>query len=235
MRPNGESELQALFVQCVGCGLDCERIVRRPERGVPPRGFALGKGSASDKVLMVVFGEAAPISVRLDGKDDGLHQLERQRYQRALRDGGLAGLAAEQAAVTLEPFTSGRSPMHKRTMGLLRDIFGTGERAAKATYFTTLTKCEKQEPPPPTRGWEIPSTTRTTCFDLYLKREVELLDPRAILAFGNVAELAPSLAAERTVVLDHPGRRPGGPSWLYGSERERTIARVRVLIAGALG
>lgn len=233
MRSNGESELQALFVQCVGCGLDCERIVRRPERGVPPRGFALGKGSPHDKVLMVVFGEPGPISVRLDGKDDGLHQLERQRYQRALRDGGLAGLAAEQAAVTLEPFTSGRSPFHKRTMGLLRDIFGTGERAAKATYFTTLTKCEKQEPPPPTREWQIPLATRTTCFDLYLKREVELLEPKAILTFGNASDFASSLGAARTVILDSPGRRPGGPSWLYGSERERTIAHVRGLLAGA--
>ena len=235
MRSTGDSELQALFVQCVGCGLDCERIVRRPERGVPPRGFALGRGAASEKILMVVFGEPAPISVRLDGKDEGLNQLERQRYQRALRDGGLAGLAAEQAAVTLEPFTSGRSPFHKRTMGLLRDIFGNGDRAAKATYFTHLTKCEKQEPPPPTRDWQIPATTRTTCFENYLQREVALLDPRAILAFGNAADFAPSLGVERTVVLDSPGRRPGGPSWLYGSERERTIARVRALIAGAQG
>lgn len=234
MGPHGEIELQALFVQCVGCGLDCEGIVRRPERGVPPRGFALWRGSPQDKVLMVVFGEPGPISVRLDGRDDGLNQLERQRYQRALRDGGFAGLAAEQAAVTLEPFTSGRSPMHKRTMGLLRDIFGTSERAAKATYFTTLTKCEKQEASPPAKDRQIPLSTRTTCFETYLRREVELLDPKAILMFANAPDFASSLGEARTVVLDHPGRRPGGPSWLYGSERERTIARVRGLLAGAL-
>ena len=88
------------------------------------------------------------------------------------------------------------------------------------------------EPPPPTKDWQIPAATRTTCFDLYLKRELELVRPKAILAFGNAGEYAHLLGATRTVVLDHPNRRPGGPRWLYGAERERTIAVVRGLLAG---
>jgi len=229
---DADSALRSLFAECVSCGLDCARIARRPERGVPPRGFALGPGSLGDKVLMLVFGEPGAISVRLDGTDDGTHQFERQRYQRALRDGGASRLAAEQEAMTLEYFKSGHSPFHKRTMGLLRDIFGSSERAAKNTYFTHLTKCEKSEPPPPTKDWQIPAATRTTCFDLYLKRELALVRPKAILAFGNAGEYGHLLGATRTVVLDHPNRRPGGPRWLYGAERERTIAVVRGLLAG---
>ncbi len=150
-----------------------------------------------------------------------------------MKDGGVVGLAAEQEAVTLEYFTTGRSPFHKRTMGLLRDIFGTSSRAAKRTYFTNLTKCEKQDPTPPTREWQIPETTRTTCGDRYLRRELEIVQPSAVLAFGIAANYAEQIGAGRTVAADHPDRRPGGPGWLYGSERERTIAAVRGLIGKA--
>lgn len=118
-------------------------------------------------------------------------------------------------------------------MGLLRDIFGTSERAAKGTYFTNLTKCEKQEPPPPTKEWQIPVSTRIACLDLYLRRGIDLVNPRVVLAFGNAADYAEAFGAARTVVLDHPSRRQGGPRWLYGSERERTIATVHRLLAGA--
>jgi len=235
IQPDGDAALRSLFAECVACALDCARITRRQERGVPPRGFALGPGRLSDKVLMVVFGEPASISVRLDATDDGKNQFERQRYQRALRDGGSPQLAAEQEAMTLEYFASGHSPFHKRTMGLLRDIFGSSERAAKSTYMTHLTKCEKEEPPPPTKEWQIPAATRSTCFDLYLKRELELVRPKAILAFGNAGEYTHLLGEERTLALDHPSRRQAGPRWLYGSQRERTIATVQGLLARAAG
>lgn len=200
---------------------------------MPPRGFALGPGTLTEKALMLVFGEPIPIAIRADGKDDGLRQLERHRYQRALKEGGPVGLAAEQEAVTLEYFTTGRSPFHKRTMGLLRDIFGTSPRAAKRTYFTILTKCEKQDPPAQTREWQIPQATRNTCFERHLRHELEIVQPAAILAFGIAGEYAEQMGAARTVVADSPGKRPGGPGWQYGLERERTIAAVRALIGRA--
>lgn len=229
--PRDPAALRAEFAACVSCTSDCARIVRRPEKGVPPRGFALGPGTLEDKVLIVAFAEPAPIAIRADGRDDGLRQLERQRYQRAFRDGGAAGLAAEQEAVTLEAFNLGRSPLHKRTMGLLRDIFGTSVRAGKRTYFTNLTKCEKEESPG-SKDWQIPETTRTTCVELHLRRELEIVQPSAVLAFGIAGDYAAQIGTGRTIVADNPGR-PGGPRWLYGSERERTIAAVRALIGKA--
>ena len=134
--------LRAQLTACVSCSSDCARIVRRPERGVPPRGFALGPGGMEGKVLMLVLVEPTQIAIRADGRDDGLKQLERQRYQRALKLGGMAALAAETEAVTLGEFAAGKTPGHKRTMGLLRDIFGTSIRAGKRTYVTSLTKIE---------------------------------------------------------------------------------------------
>ena len=147
----------------------------------------------------------------------------------------MPGVAQAQAAVTFESFSTGRSLFHRRTLGLLTEIFGSSKRAFELTYFTNLTKCEKAYPPLTQKDWSIPSATRRTCAGLYLRRELEIVAPRAVIAFGNDGDYAEVLGVERTIAVDHPRHRDVGPSWLRGPSREELVARTRALIAGNQG
>ena len=199
---------------CVQCTENCPGIRLAPDEGVIPRGFCYGSGRIKEKELVLIFPEP---------HHNRKKRRERDRYREAECLGGTEQVAEEVDQVTREYFTQGEVPFHTRTMDLLREVFGTPDEIFRHCYFTELTKCEKRN-----KG-SIPTDTRKECLELYLKRELEIIKPKAVVLFGEVKRFKSRIDeilgdSGRTVLAAHPSARP--PSWLrVGSEDRAELVK----------
>ena len=206
---------------CVQCTEYCSRIRLVPKKGVIPRGFCYGSGRIKDKELVLIF----PEPYRNDSK-------EQAKYKQAKRSGGWKQVAEEVDRVTREYFASGKaaSGFHMRTMDLLKEIFGTSDEIFRCCYFTELTKCEKEDN-------RIPTGTRKKCLELYLKRELEIIKPKAVVLFGKTdLERFKTRIDEilgdsgRTVLVAHPSRASVCTWRLPGPDREQLVNKICCLL-----
>lgn len=153
---------------------------------------------------MVIFPEPK------DNRDP--EQAEQKRYRWAKRQGGWESVAEEANCVATEYFKSGQSKFHTRTMDLLGEVFGSQREVFQRCYFTELTKCQQVVD-------RVPGPTRRCCLELYLRRELEIVQPKAALLFGMVKDyqgrikeilepLGGDFSGEITVLAHHPSRTP---------------------------
>ena len=205
------------LVKCVGCTVSCSGVQLDSGQGIIPRGFGFGSGTIPDKELMVIFPEPASNDYQ-----------EQMRYCRAKDQGGWESVVDEVDRVTTEYFKTGRTPFHRRTRDLLGEVFKTQEEIFRRCYFTELTKCQKLRA-------SIPSQTREDCLELYLRKELEIVQPKAALLFGVAKNYQGTIDSimkikGRTILAQHPSARP--PDWLYGSfpERKRITGELRCLL-----
>ncbi len=150
----------------------------------------------------------------------GNDKIEQKRYIRAKRLGGWEQVVQEVDSVTLEYVARGQaaSGFHKRTMELLGEIFGSQDKSFRYCYFTELTKCQVGN-----KG-SIPPGTRQECLGRYLRRELEIIKPRAVLLFGQARKYQAQVdeilrTTGRTVLAEHPSARP--PRWLHHDSIDR--------------
>ena len=224
--------LRKLLGACVQCKEHCSRIRLAPNEGAIPRGFCYGSGRTTEKELFLIFPE--PHTNRES-------PTEQDRYRQARRSGGWERVVEEVDSVTREYFARGeaRSGFHTRTMDLLKEVFGTQDEIFRHCYFTELTKCEKEND---SRGILLP--TREKCLDLYLKRELEIIKPKAVVLFGLSAftqftrrgePLLVRLIDEilgrsgRTILAEHPSRA-SVCKWLRNPDRERLVNNICLLL-----
>ena len=114
-------------------------------------------------------------------------------------------------------------------MDLLEEVFGTPDKIFRHCYFTELTKCEKENDK---RGILLP--TREKCLELYLKRELEIIKPKAVVLFGEVKRFQARIdeilkVSGRTVLAAHPSRT-GTCIWLRDPDRERLVKEICCLL-----
>ena len=206
---------------CVQCTENCSGIRLAPTKGVIPRGFCYGSGRIKDKELVLIF----PEPYRNDPK-------EQNRYKKEKRLGGWEQVTEEVDRVTRKYFDSGKaaSGFHTRTMDLLKEIFGTSDEIFRCCYFTELTKCEKEDN-------RIPTGTRKKCLELYLKRELEIIKPKAVVLFGKTAlkrfktRIDGILGdSSRTVLVAHPSRASVCTWRLPGPDREQLVNKICCLL-----
>ena len=148
-----------------------------------------------------------------------------------MRSGGGGQVAEEEDRVTREYFDSGKaaSGFHTRTMDLLKEVFGTPNKIFQHCYFTELTKCEKEND---NRGILLP--TREKCLELYLKRELEIIKPKAVVLLGEVKRFKSRIDeilgdSGRTVLAAHPSRA-GTCKWLRAPDRKRLVKEICSLL-----
>ena len=215
---------------CVQCKEYCSGIRLAPNEGAIPRGFCYGSGKIKEKELVLIFPEP---------HSNHDNPTERDRYRQAKRSGGWGQVVEEVDSVTREYFAQGesKSGFHTRTLDLLKEIFGTQSEIFRHCYFTELTKCEKEDD-------KIELPTRKNCLNLYLKRELEIIKPKAVVLFGlsvfkqfkrHGGPLLVRLIDEilggsgRTILAEHPSRA-SVCKWLRAPDRERLVKEICCLL-----
>ena len=175
--PPAESrkQLHALYRECVNCPnneQNCPGIWRDTAKGVFPDGF---------------YFEAVPVDVLVVGKNtghpdereleifpgltgDALYKRLREKQTEDFQNGGL-GASAQLFSRKLADY--------------LCIILDTEEKDLfSRVAFTNLVKCRTIVE----SGNDLHEKTMKNCFDKYLRKEVELFQPKVILALGRAPE-----------------------------------------------
>jgi len=184
--------LLSIYKACVHCSENCPEIVNRPKLGLPPRGFWYSQDIQ------------IPLEILVVGKNPGHatpDQSESKYFSSVANDKESLCKAVMSHADRL--FRRPEPGFHRTLVRLLRELLGEDELYSRFA-ITEVVKCQGIQ-----EQGRLHRTTVQTCFDLWLRREIQIFQPRMILALGREAEsalrrLLQSPWNERVVYAYHP-------------------------------
>ena len=168
-------QLHTLYQACVNCPnteKECPGIWRDIAKGVVPDGF---------------YCETVPVDVLVVGKNTGHPDDSELKIYPGLTGDALYKRMWEKQAEHFQNggFAASDDLFSRKPSEYLCEILGVENKDLFSRIaFTNLVKCRT----PVESGNTLDNKTVENCFETYLKREVELLKPKAILALGRDAE-----------------------------------------------
>lgn len=204
------NKLHALYYECVNCPnteKECPGIWRDTAKGVFPDGF---------------YFETIPVDVLVVGKNTG-HPDERELeiFPGLTGDALYEALRKKQA----EDFQNGglAASAHMFSRKLSRYLCKILDVENKDLFsriaFTNLVKCRTSKE----SGNTLHKKTMEKCFDKYLKKEIDLLKPKVILALGREPE--EFLLRRSRRILDLPVLWLKHPAYPLPEKKEPDILR----------
>ena len=172
-------DLERLLQSCFSCRESCFGVDRTPEAGIYPRGFYYDFASPRRELLVVSNcpGTIKPTDVaavttcnRIRSREDPLKvQLDMTKE---------AMFGPEAVSQPLRRWVG--SAFHENLAGFLCEVFQCGRSDLQQhVSFTNVVKCQGTQ-----SGGTVPEETYAKCKGLYLTKELELLNPTAVLMNG---------------------------------------------------
>lgn len=162
-----------LYSEVSSCPLQCAGIANDPTKGIIPRSYFLHRDTEKINVLIV-------------SKNPGPSPTWEQQIYR--------GMPPEQRATTqleiIEKLFTGRAQVSSRYfanlldwMAVVLDVRPSVEEVFRYAALTALVKCQSSIDP----HASLPGETLHTCANRHLLREIELLQPKILIALGDEA------------------------------------------------
>ncbi|TVQ80563.1 MAG: hypothetical protein EA369_02170 [Bradymonadales bacterium] len=210
------AKLDKLYGAVSGCRLPCARCPgTRKSRLERPRGFLNGSRTGQAKVLVV-------------GKNPGHPIDEEHEFYRSSRNEPMSKLSArfyEEALLRKNFLANTRGlTFHTRLMNYLRSILNlTDTEIVRKVAFTNLVKCSTKD-----KTKQLHPITKHTCYERFLSSEIQLIEPKVIIALGKEAfefldKNKDEHSVEQLAYLYHPSYHWPQPGRKEGLKKARRI------------
>ena len=193
------------------CNDKCRSVTLGRDKGVIPRWIG---GNLKNPDLMVV------------GLNPGKCDTTERFLYKEFMNGDASLIHRFTNHCLLDPGSS-KSNYLVRLTGFLKEVFSENDFLEKV-YITNLVKCESDI------NGVVDSETQAHCFEKFLREEIALLKPKAILALGKeVYRLLQDRGVKNVVICPHPSPANARASnfWVTGSsERSAVIKTVKEML-----